>query len=312
MSCKEVFQVVGDGHVDFFLDSVYEIQENISRKCTSDPRLAEWRDGLRVLTMNAVRNMTGSTTGWMSIWQWTPYQGDLILSRLQAWKLPLVQLLMLFPRPPHGTMIELFSIVHLMGDPVDTSPSSRVLYCPFCRVNRVFEPLALRHARVSLTFTLQVTQRRMQILSENRMERENLKGLTLLINAFEECGEENNVLELERHTVRFARRNTIWNENPHYQATAHALAADRTTSLLPVITAVITFLASIALSYGKTLASDWSDRNPRHVEIYGIAFSMTLASWPCIVKTATMSDRKTTIHLFRYTSTASRLAYQTG
>ena len=60
--------------------------------------------------------------------------------------------------------------------------------------------------------------------------------------------------------------------------TAHALAADRTTKLLPVLTTVIAFLASIALSYAKLATSAWDPRSPRQIEIYGIAFSMTLAA----------------------------------
>ena len=36
------------------------------------------------------------------------------------WKLPLLQLIVLFPRPPFGLFIDTFAIVHMFGDPIDT------------------------------------------------------------------------------------------------------------------------------------------------------------------------------------------------
>lgn len=62
-----------------------------------------------------------------------------------------------------------------------------------------------------------------------------------------------------------------------YRDAAQALAADRETKFLPVLTAVAGFLISIGLSYGRTMSEDWDSRSPRHVELHNIAFGLTLA-----------------------------------
>lgn len=49
-----------------------------------------------------------------------------------TWKLPLFQLVSRFPRPPLGFSVEVATILHLLGDPVD-SVMSMLLTLSICR-----------------------------------------------------------------------------------------------------------------------------------------------------------------------------------
>ena len=40
---------------------------------------------------------------------------------MTTWKLPLVQVIASFPRPPLNLKIEIFVMAHLLGDPIDTA-----------------------------------------------------------------------------------------------------------------------------------------------------------------------------------------------
>jgi hypothetical protein len=58
--------------------------------------------------------------------------------------------------------------------------------------------------------------------------------------------------------------------------TAHALAADRATKLLPVLTAVGLLFATIAVSFFKIESSSWTSTQPWHIDLHCLAFSLTL------------------------------------
>src|SRR3954447_16575740 len=64
------------------------------------------------LTDDACREIAGSG--------WAKHNGYQMWGRLTMWKLPLLQLLSQFSRPPLGFMAELFAITHFIGDPIDT------------------------------------------------------------------------------------------------------------------------------------------------------------------------------------------------
>jgi hypothetical protein len=57
---------------------------------------------------------------------------------------------------------------------------------------------------------------------------------------------------------------------------ARALAADRTTTLVPVITAQLIFISAYAISYYRTFAAASGPSNWWNVEIHSIAFSLTV------------------------------------
>jgi len=160
------------GRVPFYVDEIFKLQKDIIDCCRDHPGLTTLWNGEKVFSAAEIAKITGSPTDpFMRIWSFTPHQLDLFLGRFQIWKVPLFQLLMLFPRPPHGTTVELMSLFHLMGDPIDSI--------------------------ASLIFTSQVTQSRLRRLQPNGMDRKELEELALLITAFEEVGDEETVLALE-------------------------------------------------------------------------------------------------------------------
>ena len=166
------FSLSNYGRVPFLFDVIFEIETNIIKHCPDYDGLVRQPNGKMFLSLAELRKMIGSpTSSFMSIWKFTTYPDDLILAHFQTWKLPLFQLLVQFPRPPHGTVVECLSFFHLLGDPIDTI--------------------------ASLMFTLQVTQNRSRRLKRNNMDRKKLEELTLLITAFEEVGDEETVVALE-------------------------------------------------------------------------------------------------------------------
>jgi hypothetical protein len=78
-------------------------------------------EGTRMLTCAACEKITGLGN---SIWtEWTPYPIADIWNRIVVWKLPLLQLLSQFPRPPLGPWVETGVMLHLLGDPIDSVAS---------------------------------------------------------------------------------------------------------------------------------------------------------------------------------------------
>jgi len=172
----QILTIDNYGSIPFRMDEIFKLQQHAANVCPDWPGLVLWNDTTRVFSGDEIARITGSSSdSFLSIWNFTPYDSDIILRRFQAWKIPLVELLMQFPRAPHGAAVETMSFFHLMGDPIDTI--------------------------ASLIFTLQVTQNRLRRFRSNGMRRKSLEELTLLIMAFEEMGDEETVYNLERQYV---------------------------------------------------------------------------------------------------------------
>lgn len=123
-----------------------------------DPRLV-WHKNDTFLTYEAALRWTGETAR-----SWNPYPLSDILWRLQAWKFPLIALISLFPRPPLSFSVELFTIFHLVGDPIDTI--------------------------ASMLFTIHVCWLRaekLKALYGNTVNGWNWRALTLVMQAWDEC-----------------------------------------------------------------------------------------------------------------------------
>lgn len=102
----------------------------------------------------------------------------------------------------------------------------------------------------------------------------------------------------------FIRHGFDW--EARHESAAHALAADRTTKFLPVATAIVFFLVSVMFSYGKIATSEWSSSNPWHIDIYSIAFSMTLVAFvPAVLLSATIGVPQSVLSAARILSEKS-------
>jgi hypothetical protein len=95
---------------------------------TCPPESDIFFDGTRMLTDAVCRKITRTNT---SIWGGTPYPISDVWNRIVIWKLPLFQLIAQFPRPPLGLGVEAATIIHLLGDPID-SMASMMLTLAMC------------------------------------------------------------------------------------------------------------------------------------------------------------------------------------
>ena len=101
----------------FQFASLWHITRNIQTACANDTRLFLPEGGFASaqnasLTQESCTAIVGS--------DWAYYPTADIWNRLTTWKFPLLQLVASFPRPPLSFTAELFVILHLLGDPVDT------------------------------------------------------------------------------------------------------------------------------------------------------------------------------------------------
>ncbi len=67
--------------------------------------------------------LTGIGEGSWSLLDFERQDSELILGRLQTWKLPLFDLMVQCPRPLYGFKVQLFVLMGLMGNPIDTIAS---------------------------------------------------------------------------------------------------------------------------------------------------------------------------------------------
>lgn len=110
-------------NVPFDFTQLWDITQRIWESSPGDARLwplnpnrtldPGFRDRL-ALAPEACNILTGGHDSW------TPYAISNILTRLTSWKMPLLQLVAQFSRPPLSIAVEIFVIIHLMGDPIDT------------------------------------------------------------------------------------------------------------------------------------------------------------------------------------------------
>ena len=102
----------------FQLNSLWHYTQNIQAACANDSRLYLADKTFATadnasLTQEACTSIAGSS--------WTYYTTPDIWNRLTTWKFPLLQLIASFPRPPLSFGVECFVILHLLGDPIDTT-----------------------------------------------------------------------------------------------------------------------------------------------------------------------------------------------
>lgn len=101
--------------IPFDLASLWDETQRILNANQSDERLIKV-NGYASLTMEACRNIVGGSGS-------SKYEGSMWFARLTIWKVPLLQLISLFPRPPLDFWTEVFVLVHLVGDPIGTTRS---------------------------------------------------------------------------------------------------------------------------------------------------------------------------------------------
>ncbi|KAF2004955.1 hypothetical protein P154DRAFT_560345 [Amniculicola lignicola CBS 123094] len=209
-----------------------------------------------MFTEKVCRKITGLSS---SIWTgWKAYDNSDIWSRLVTWKLPLFQLVVQLPRAPLGFRVETASIMHLLGDPID-SVMSMLLTLAICQ-SRVEE--AKKTCSVSGLDPSYTEYHR------------TWKALAIIMVSYDECGRPEkaadvceNYLDMRRHADFEDNFRTIYDE------AANSLAADRTTKILPVFFAELIFIGGWLIALIKAASSEPGPGNWPNVESHSVAMS---------------------------------------
>ena len=153
-------------HFDFV--SLWNYTLNIQEACANDSRLFLSK-GEPATRQNAALNQASCVA--IAGSDWTRYPAVDIWTRLTTWKLPLIQLVAAFSRPPLSLEVEFFVIIHLLGDPIDTIKNLL---------------LKLSNCQYWVHHWSSVEQ----VGDNNRDSERHWKALALLVDAYGEWGEE--------------------------------------------------------------------------------------------------------------------------
>lgn len=106
-------------HGVFSFETFWNITESIYQTCSNDSRLFQKGAVPKATTISLTQQACEAIAGP----SWTVYPQADIFSRMTAWRFPLSQLIAIFPRPPLQFRYQLFVMLHLLGDPIDTISS---------------------------------------------------------------------------------------------------------------------------------------------------------------------------------------------
>jgi len=155
----------------FEFASLWNYTQNIQAACANDTRLFLPKGGSATaqnasLTQDSCAAIAGSG--------WTLYSALHMWTRVTTWKLPLLQLVASFPRPPLSFKVECLVIFHLLGDPIDTM-KNLILKMSTCQ-------RTAKHWKEKLLETLD--QDESDLLREDREL--NWKALAIITDAYGE------------------------------------------------------------------------------------------------------------------------------
>jgi len=152
----------------FEFGALYNVYTNLNETCAAGSEI--FFNKTRMLTNAVCEHITG---GVGSIWKdWTPYPISDVWNRIVVWKLPLLQLLSQFPRPPLGPSVETGVMLHLLGDPID-SVSCILLTLAMCQ----------RRAKDARDLCRRAGRGKGQVFYDQRS-----KGLAIIMVSYDECG----------------------------------------------------------------------------------------------------------------------------
>jgi hypothetical protein len=156
----------------FDFASLFVVYLYLNQTCAPESDI--FFQGTRMLTEVAGRFITQLSN---SIWTgWTAYPISDIWNRIVVWKLPLLQLLSQFPRPPLGLSVEMGVMMHLLGDPID-SVASMLLTLSICQERA------------------QQAKRLYGTKSADPRHARTWKGLAIIMVSYDECGAPKKVEE---------------------------------------------------------------------------------------------------------------------
>ncbi|KAG8530275.1 uncharacterized protein KY384_004776 [Bacidia gigantensis] len=234
------------GKLRFSIVDLWNNVTNITNQnIPHDSRLTIASSGYASLTKDTCEALAGSGM--------SRYEGSAIWTRATTWKFPLFQVFALFPRPPLNLKTEIFVIVHLLGDPID-SVQNLLLKISRCQSKVRDWKTELERLNVDVDPHRghgidELAQRR----EEEQIRQCRWKSLALVTDAYDEWGEADHQIVvmkslLDSSTDKASLLDTV-------RHTSDALAADRATKYLPAIIALASFVAIIGVAMARTAAA---------------------------------------------------------
>ena len=158
----------------------------------------------------------------------------------------------LFPRPPLSIIVPAFVIIHLLGDPIDTIQN--------------------------LIFKLSTCESLFRYWQhDHQHEHMKVRRLALVADAYGEWSEDGTIKDflVRVHHDNLDREHDSTNLEETIERTANSLAADRSTTILPVIFAMVFYVATVATAVGRTISATNAESNTVfiHVEAHSLEFS---------------------------------------
>ncbi|KAH7176158.1 hypothetical protein EDB81DRAFT_751552 [Dactylonectria macrodidyma] len=201
-----------------------------------------------------------------SLGRWSPYAAAIIFSRLIDFKLPLLQLISQLPRPQIilGWWTQVFSVLHLIGDPID-SMSGYLFTLATCMVvlQRTKEIMVQRERERAEAEAEPIEAR--EVEEEEGVER-RCKLIALVYLSYASNGHPKKIEDL------------ISCEAAHpatFEAAALALAADCGSNFWAVGVAIFGFSMAVVLKY-VYLDAETFDVTNQHIDIWSLSSSMTM------------------------------------
>ncbi|KAF1921844.1 hypothetical protein BDU57DRAFT_64211 [Ampelomyces quisqualis] len=238
----------------FEFAGIYNVYVHLNDTCAAGSDIFFRRT--RRLNNAACERISGiSGTLWAG---WTAYPISDVWNRIVVWKLPLLQLLSQFPRPPLGPSVETGVMLHLLGDPID-SVSSICLSLAACR----------KRAEQAKKLCKVTGTRENHPCFQRRW-----KGLAIILVSYDECGLSEQTTDFCNTFRAMTRKRGFEDRIRHvYEEAAGSLAGDRQTRTLPVVLAEIFFIGGWIVSLIKAAGSEPSPTNWVNVEAQSIAIS---------------------------------------
>lgn len=209
----------------FDLNVLWDLANAILKFNPFDPRL--WEPGRPCLTNDACIHFNSNGVNWQ------PFDRSDVLFRVQLWKTPLIQLIAQMGLPPLGWGSNIFVVVHLVGDPLDTiwSLSHKIFLC----------------------------HRRVEKWSHHR----DRQAIAMVVISHDEWGEDNHVEKFllqvfparEPDVRDIANSSLVEDQREKTRSAcrkaAQSLSADRSTSFVPVTVSIMIFFGSLRLAFEK-------------------------------------------------------------
>ncbi|KAK3899891.1 hypothetical protein C8A05DRAFT_36481 [Staphylotrichum tortipilum] len=251
-----IADAVAKGHIPFRLNRVDELVRHINDTCPWDTL----RPG--ILPLEVFPNLTtGEVPLVATATGWTPYLPMDVFGRLLDYKLPLVVLLLQAPHSTLGFRLGGFSRLHLFANPADTLGSYLFTLAECYGI--------LLDVRDAMAKGVARCQRlNGGDASVHLPDEEGARALALILITYATEG---------RPVSNMDDLVDLYLAHPDpFRKAARSLAADRSTSLVPMMAALSGFVAAIALKYGFIDHDTYDADNPQAIQLWSLSSSMTV------------------------------------